>query len=206
MEKRGMLYSLLSLPAVYRCFRLAVMGDSGRIYVSDYVKPVAGEKVLDMGCGPGDIMSYLPAVDYLGFDINADYIEAARERFGKRGRFFCGDVGLVAIDQEVGTFDLVMATGVLHHLDDGRAARLFELAYKALKPGGRLITYDGCYVAGQPRLARFVVSRDRGEFVRGCEDYARLAAGFFSKVEAFVRHDLLRIPYTHLIMRCHKQA
>lgn len=206
MDKRGKLYSLLSLPAVYRGFTALVLGDASRIYVSDYVQPVAGEKVLDIGCGPGDILNYLPPVNYLGFDINADYIKAAQKRFGKRGRFFCGDVGLAAIDEEAGTFDLVMATGVLHHLDDGRAAQLFELAYKALRPGGRLITYDGCYVAGQPRLARFVVSHDRGEFVRRREDYTRLAAGCFSKVEAFVRHDLLRIPYTHLIMRGHKNA
>jgi SAM-dependent methyltransferase len=206
MEKSGNLYSLLSLPVVYRCFRALVLGDGCRIYISDYVKPVAGEKVLDIGCGPGDIMDYLPSVKYLGFDINADYIEAARNRFGKRGRFFCGDVGLAAIDEEAETFDLAMATGVLHHLDDGRAALLFELAYKALKPGGRLITFDGCYVAGQSRLARFVVSRDRGEYVRRCEDYARLAAGFFPKVEPVVRHDLLRIPYTHLILRSYKDA
>jgi SAM-dependent methyltransferase len=143
-------------------------------------------------------------MNYLGFDINADYIEAARQRFGKRGRFFCGDVGLATINEEAGTFDLALATGVLHHLDDDRAARLFELAHKALKPGGRLITFDGCYLAGQPRLARFVVSRDRGEFVRRREDYVRLAEGCFPRVEAFVRHDLLRIPYTHLIVRSHK--
>ena len=48
------------------------------------------------------------------------------------------------------------------------------------------------------------VSRDRGEFVRRREDYVRLAEGCFARVESFVRHDLLRIPYTHLIMRSHK--
>jgi SAM-dependent methyltransferase len=206
MDKRGRLYWLLSFPAVYRCFGAIVLGDARRIYLAEYVKPVLGEKVLDIGCGPADILSHLPAIEYLGFDLNPDYIEAARKRFAKRGRFFCGDVGLAAIDKEAGTFDLAMATGVLHHLDDDRAARLFELAHRALKPGGRLITFDGCYVPGQPRLARFVVSRDRGEFVRGREDYARLAAVCFSKIETFVRHDLLRIPYTHLIMRGYKDG
>jgi SAM-dependent methyltransferase len=101
---------------------------------------------------------------------------------------------LTTIEQEAGSFDLVLATGILHHLDDSRALSLFELARKALKPTGRLITFDGCFVAGQPKLAKFVVSRDRGAFVRQPEQYSRLASASFGKVETFVRHDLLRIP------------
>ena len=96
----------------------------------------------------------------------------------------------------------MLATGVLHHLDDDRAVSLFNLARRALKPGGRLVTYDGCFVAGQPKLARFVVSRDRGQYVRESAEYAKLAAQVFTQVRSFVRHDLLRIPYTHVILQC----
>jgi SAM-dependent methyltransferase len=204
MERRGNFYSLLALPSVYRLFSRVVLGDGYRIHMAEYVKPVTDEKVFDIGCGPGDILDYLPPVRYVGFDINPKYIEAAQLRFGGRGRFFCGDVGLSSLDEEAGTFDLALATGVVHHVDDAYADRLFELAYRALKPGGRLITYDGCLVAGQPRLARWVVSRDRGQFVRTQEHYERLASRYFPRIEAFVRHDLLRIPYTHLILRCIK--
>lgn len=204
MERRGSFYSLLALPSVYRLFSSVVLGDGYQIHMAEYVKPVTDEKVFDIGCGPGDILDYLPPVRYVGFDINPKYIEAAQLRFGGRGRFFCGDVGLSSLDEEAGTFDLALATGVVHHVDDAHANRLFELACRALKPGGRLITYDGCLVAGQPRLARWVVSRDRGQFVRTQEHYERLASRYFPRVEAFVRHDLLRIPYTHLILRCIK--
>ena len=204
MERSGNFYSLLALPAVYRMFGRFVGGDAYRIYMADYVKPVKAEKIFDIGCGPGDIIEYLPPVDYVGFDINSKYIEAANSRFGARGRFYCGDVGLSSLDEEAGTFDLALATGVVHHLDDAHANRLFELAYRALKPGGRLITFDGCLVASQPKLARWVVSRDRGQFVRTQEHYERLASRYFPRVEAFVRHDLLRIPYTHLILQCSK--
>ena len=113
-----------------------------------------------------------------------------------------GDVGLTAVDQEAASFDLVLATGVLHHLDDSQAVRLFDLARRALKPGARLFTYDGCFVAGQPKLARFVVSQDRGKYVRESAEYAKLAAQVFPHVRSFVRHDLLRIPYTHVILQC----
>jgi SAM-dependent methyltransferase len=202
MKPRGGFYFLLALPCVYRLFRTIVLGDGCRVYLSEYVRPVPGEKVLDIGCGPGDILENLPAVDYLGFDINPKYVEAAQKRFGRRGRFFCGDVGLTAIDQEAASFDLVLATGVLHHLDDNYAVSLFNLARRALKPGARLVTLDGCFVAGQPKLARFVVSRDRGQYVREYAEYAKLAAQVFPQVRSFVRHDLLRIPYTHVILQC----
>jgi SAM-dependent methyltransferase len=87
MKLRDGIYFLLTLPFICRLFRTIVVGD-GYVYLSEHVRPVPGEKVLDIGCGPGDILENLPAVDYLGFDINLKYVEAAQERFGRRGRFF----------------------------------------------------------------------------------------------------------------------
>lgn len=195
--------TILSLPAGYRLFRSMIGGKSAwRIYLADYVKPVPGEKILDIGCGPADVLSYLPDVNYTGLDLSADYIRSAKQRFGSRGRFLCDDVGLASIEDEQGSFDLVLAMGVIHHLDDRQAARLFELARRALRPAGRLITYDGCFVPQQSRLARWLLTRDRGKFVRRQEDYLKLASAQFAKVEPYLRHDLLRVPYTHLIMRC----
>jgi len=197
------LSSLLSLPAGYRLFQRMVGGESAwKTYLAEYVKPAPGEKILDIGCGPADVLDCLPAVNYTGLDISPEYICAAKERFGSRGRFCCGDVGLAAIEGEQGSFDLVLSIGVLHHLDDAQAAKLFALARRVLRPAGRLVTYDGCYVSGQSRVARWLLAKDRGKFVRTREEYLRLASAHFSKVEPHLRHDLLRMPYTHLIMRC----
>ena len=196
------LTTVLSVPAAYRTFQNLVGGNYHQRHLAEHARPASGEKVLDIGCGPGDILEFLTDVDYTGFDLSPEYIEAAKKRFGPRGRFWCSDVGLAAIEQERGTFHLVLATGVLHHLDDARAARLFELARLALRPDGRLVTYDGCFVPEQSKLARWMLRQDRGKFVRQREEYLRLAAVCFPKVEARVRHDMLRIPYTHLIMRC----
>ncbi len=197
------LSSFLRLPASYRLFRWLVGGELvWKIYLAEYVKPAPGEKVLDLGCGPADILDYLPAVNYTGLDISPEYIDSAKKRFGSRGRFLCGDVGRAAIEGEQGTFDLVLATGVLHHLDDAQATKLFDLARLALRPAGRLVTFDGCYVPRQSRIARWLLTKDRGKFVRTREEYLRLASARFPQVEPHLRHDLLRLPYTHLIMRC----
>lgn len=197
------LSSLLEFPAGYRLFRWLVGGESAwRIYLAEYVKPVPGDKILDLGCGPADVLNYLPAVNYTGLDINPEYINSAKKRFGSRGRFLCGDVGRAAIEGEQGTFDLVLATGVIHHLDEVQAATLFDLARRALRPAGRLVTFDGCRVPQQSRLARWLLARDRGKFVRSREEYLRLASAHFTKVEPHLRQDLLCMPYTHLILCC----
>lgn len=197
------LSQVLSLPTGYRLFQRMVGGESAwKTYLTEYVKPVSGDKILDIGCGPADVLNFLPAVNYTGLDLSPEYISSAEKRFGSKGRFCCGDVGLATIEGEQGSFDLVLAIGVLHHLDDAQAAKLFDLARRALRPTGRLVTYDGCYVAQQSRIARWLLAKDRGKFVRPREEYLRLASAHFSKVEPHLRHDLLRMPYTHLIMRC----
>lgn len=207
MNVVGKLSSVLKIPAGYRFFRWMVGGESAwKTYLADYVKPVPGKKIFDIGCGPADVLDYLPEVNYTGLDISPDYIRSAMRRFGSRGRFLCGDVGLASIEEEQGSFDLVLATGLIHHLDDTQAGMLFDLARRAMRPSGCLVTFDGCYVPEQSRVARWLLARDRGKFVRWEEAYLKLASEQFAKVEPFLRHDLLRIPYTHLIMRCRNQV
>lgn len=107
---------------------------------------------------------------------------------------FCGDVGLASIADEEDELDLVLATGVLHHLDDGLAARLFDLARRVLRPTGRRVTYDGGYVPQLSRVTRWLLARDRGKFVRRREDCLKLASKHFAEVDSYLQNDLLRVP------------
>lgn len=200
------LNSILELPAAYKLFSALVGADNSQtVLVNEYVRPSTGYKILDIGCGPGNILDYLPRVDYYGFDFNPSYIDSAVKRFGQRGQFFCQRVSEADVFlKQPDSFDIVLAVGILHHLDDAEAMQLFEIAKYALKSGGRLVTYDGCYEEGQSKAARYLLSRDRGEFVRTQPEYTHLAHTRFDKVTASIRHDLLRIPYTHIIMECEK--
>jgi SAM-dependent methyltransferase len=194
--------SLLSIPRIYSAFRRLIGRNSARsTYARDHLRVQAGQRVLDIGCGTGDILEYLPDVDYTGYDISQDYIDRAKRRFGHRGKFHCHPVG-AELDIPKGAFDIVIAHGVLHHIDDLDAQILFQVAKGALKPGGRLVTFDGCFTDDQSILSRFVVSRDRGQHVRDAAAYEQLARTQFSEVSVFIRHDLIRIPYTHIIMEC----
>ena len=203
--------SILSTPLVYSLFGQLVGARSGRrMFVQEYVKPNVGTRILDIGCGPGDIFEFLPSTEYLGFDVNQDYIQAAKSRFATQVNqkinpptFICESVEASTLTQK-SYFDIVLAIGILHHLDDQAASQLFELANIALKPRGRLITFDGVYIPNQSPVARWIISKDRGQNVRTEQEYVRLAKGTFSDLTAHIRCDLLNIPYTHIILECRK--
>jgi SAM-dependent methyltransferase len=196
------LRSVLSVPMVYETFQRVVGSERvRRELVEKYVAPRPGLRVLDIGCGPGDLIRYLPGVAYTGTDLSEAYIESARRRFGDRGRYFVGRVS--SLDPaELGEFDVVIAKSLLHHIDEDEALHLFESASSVLAPGGRLVTLDAAYTPDMSRASRFVVSRDRGQSILTPTGYRDLASRAFEQVDVAVHHDLLRIPYTHVFMSC----
>jgi len=196
---------ILAVPFVYRLFSNIVGQPSARhVYINDYIRPDEGDRILDIGCGPGDILEYLSdSVTYLGIDMSQEYIDAARKKFGRRGNFICQRLDEKVVG-EMPLFDKVIAIGVLHHLEDKDALQLFKVAKLALKPGGRLITIDPVFFKGQSHLERYLVSRDRGEYVRLDDDYRQLVPDYFTNVKGIIRSGLLRMPYSLMVMECTK--
>ncbi|MDO9224750.1 MAG: class I SAM-dependent methyltransferase [Pseudomonadota bacterium] len=195
--------AVLSHPLLYSSFQSLMGAHKFRTnFVAQFVRPFSGMAILDIGCGPADILAYLPDVDYWGFDISEQYIKKAEDVFGNRGHFHCEQ--LQANDLErLPKFDVVLAIGLLHHLDDAAALNVLQLAQQALKPFGRLLTVDPCLDRSQGAIARFLVQHDRGQNVRDKSGYEALALSVFNAPKAEMRHQAW-IPYTHCIMECEK--
>jgi SAM-dependent methyltransferase len=197
------MYKLLEFSLAYQTFGALINRRDPSLFARDHLRAREGDRLLDIGCGPADVVALLPQVEYVGFDANPQYIETAKRNYGDRGEFYCKRVSEESLSTHA-NFDIVLASGLLHHLDDEEGEQLFRIALAALRPGGRFVTLDGCYVDDQSPIARFLISRDRGRFVRDQQGYLGIATKVFSNIRPFVRHDLLRIPYTHLIMECVK--
>lgn len=195
--------SLLAHPQFFQLFDTLVGGGfCVRFLTANHLRVQSGQRLLDVGCGTAAILADLPAdVQYTGCDIHEGYVEAARRRFGDHGRFLVSRVADLR-PERLGEFDLVLAKGVLHHLDDAEALALFSLARKVLVAGGRLVTFDGVFVPGQSAAARWILAHDRGSHVRSQAAYTELARCSFSNVQASIYNHLLRIPYTHLVLEC----
>ncbi len=198
---------ILSIPSVYDI----IQGSLGqkklyKILVSDYLNPDPKSRILDIGCGTASILDYLPQeIGYVGFDLSPSYIKAAKSKYGDRGQFYCQRVSRFTIT-EIALFDCVLAIGVIHHLGDSEATQLFQIAYQALRPGGRLLTIDGVFVNGQSPVAKLLLKLDRGKYTRRKEDYESLIKAVFNNVVIDIRYDTIRLPYTQCIMTATKQV
>ncbi|MGH8892879.1 MAG: class I SAM-dependent methyltransferase [Actinomycetes bacterium] len=201
-QRTSGLRSVLSLPAAYQLFTQIVGSPAvWHEFIDNHVRSKAGDRVLDIGCGPGDILEFLPDVTYVGVDLSPLYIASATKKFGDRGTFSVS--GIDDLDaSRLGVFDIAIAKSVLHHLDDSQASKLFEVVSHILAPGGRLVTLDAGFAEGQSALSRYVVGKDRGANVRTDSHYVALAKEWFDEVEVTVHHHLLRMPYTHVLLDC----
>jgi SAM-dependent methyltransferase len=205
MQINSGLRSILAVPWAYRlAMRLLRNGANERWFIDHVLALRAGEKVVDVGCGPADILGELPTVEYVGVDISESYIESARYRHGQRGVFISGRVEDWARDPRIQGADLVLANGVLHHVDDDEAKRILEFAYKVLNPNGRFVFYEPCYLLWQSRLSAFMMSKDRGQNIRTEQQWKDLAGSVFPSFFTNILTGVNRCGYVCIIGQCRK--
>jgi len=101
--------------------------------------------VLDVGCGPAEILIRLarrsPTLRLTGVDIDAPMIDRARRKAARAGvspTFVVADAA--SLPFEDGSFDLVVSSFAIHHWPDPHAG-LAEIM-RVLKPGGKAIIWD----------------------------------------------------------------
>jgi ubiquinone/menaquinone biosynthesis C-methylase UbiE len=105
---------------------------------------LAGQRVLEIGCGRGvgvEILLARGAASVAGFDLDPEMIALAQKRlakYGDRARVFVGDAErIAALDA---SFDAVVDYGIIHHIPNWPQA-LREIA-RVLKPGGTFYFED----------------------------------------------------------------
>jgi SAM-dependent methyltransferase len=168
-------------------------------YVNEVLRPEPGIRMLDVGCGPANVLFYLPPVDYTGIDLNEKHIAFARQIYGGRGHFIVGNAA-ENLKQGEKRFDLINVSALLHHLADNEAISLFDSLKGLLQPNGRIVTIDNVWLPKQRAAVKLINKLDSGMNIRTPEGYLKLLNGLKFDVQTRVFNDLLRIPYDHFVM------
>jgi SAM-dependent methyltransferase len=195
---------ILKVPFVYRSLTLLVSPASlAADTVRDFLDVADGSRVLDLGCGYGEIAKYFVGrTEYVGIDSNQGYIDEANLRFrNTNAQFIVADIADPKV-LALGPFDLVLLTGVLHHLPSELVKELAEASKGLVSTKGRFVAVEPVFAPDQRLSARLTIAADRGRYVRDAEGYVSLLKNGFKNVESQVLHGRLRIPYSHVILTC----
>lgn len=192
---------ILDVPSAYALFRRVCGLDQFlKDYVDNEIRPISGSRILDIGCGNGDLYKFLGDVDYVGIDSNSDCIARANSKFGTNAIFLHADLANFDITT-LGTFDHVVGVGILYHINDEACEQLFSLIREALNENGRAITADPCFHPRQRLLNRLIVSIDRGQYVRNYDAYRDLAENAFTVYEMKLIDGLFPLPHSVALMK-----
>lgn len=146
--------------------------------VVELLAPQPGERILDVGCGTGELTARIAAAgaEVVGIDLSPAMIEGARAAH-PRVRFDVADAADFRFDQP---FDAIFSNAALHWVRDADGAA--ACMSRALRSGGRLVIEMGgrgniaALTAGIASAVRTVagVEPDHGRHYPSIGEYAGL--------------------------------
>jgi SAM-dependent methyltransferase len=146
-------------------------------FITDKLAPVLAHndmagvrRALDVACGPGTNTDFFRGADYLGVDINPDYIESAQRKHKRR--FVVADVTTYD-DHATGKFDFILINSFLHHVDDADVNKVLSRSAGWLTPDGHIHIVE-VVLPGDRSIAQLLANWDRGKYPRSLENWMKI--------------------------------
>lgn len=126
---------------IIRLFFTKVFNDLIKI-----INPQPDQTVLDVGCGPGNLIvglkKYQPSLEIIGVDIDPRILKIAQKKLDKNN-INAKLIEASATDIPLQTsFDIVVSTLMFHHLDYQQKQAMLKQVYRLLKPDRKFYLYD----------------------------------------------------------------
>ena len=176
LNHRGGIYSILKNPIIYELVQWIFRHKKTEKAWHDIIKDHNNKLVLDVGCGPGKTCLDFPKCKkYVGIDISKEYINDAKKNYGNFADFIWMPIQNIEKDlkKTYEKFDIIVIKGVYHHLDSQTITNMLEILKDKLTKNGKIISMDPTYKKGF-LISNFIVSLDRGKFVRNPQNLLNL--------------------------------
>ena len=105
--------------------------------------PRPGVRVLDMGCGRGEVLLACAqrGARVAGIDYSAAAVQISRETVAEAADAEVVEGDVTRLPWPDGSFDRVLSGDVIEHLDPEDGHAMLREAHRVLRPGGRLVVH-----------------------------------------------------------------
>lgn len=153
--------------------------------------PVAGRRILEVGCGEGALIGWLRrrGAEALGIEVEAERLARARAALGPAGLAVGSGEALPLANASL---DGVLYHNSLHHLPVLQQTEALVEARRVLRPGGRVLVLEP------------LAEDEYFELVRPLEDETAVraaAASALARAEALAFRPVVRTRYVQLVQR-----
>ena len=122
--------------------------------------PATIRRVLDLGSGDGRLLALIldarPVASGVAVDFSPTMLERLQHRFGSMPRVRVVDHNLDEPLPPLGSFDVVVSSFAIHHLDHERKRQLYEEIWSMLEPGGVFCNLEHVASASPEAHERFL--------------------------------------------------
>jgi SAM-dependent methyltransferase len=168
---------ILEIPLVYNCFQHCTGYYKFMIQkVSESIQEINPTSVVDLGCGPGMLLQKkMINNNYLGIDISSKYTTQAEMNARKlsiQSFFETKEVEKVNYEKYsdfLGGRPIFLALGLFHHLPF-EDLKLLLKQIKKTQSNVQVLSIDPVFIDNQDFVSKYIVSQDRGKFVRHKDD------------------------------------
>lgn len=104
------------------------------------------KRILDLGCGTGNLtkqmLNKFPEAEIDALDISEEILNESRKRFSDKPNIRYIQADFKSLHLPPGSYDLVMSSIAIHHIEDPDKIRLYAEVFQALSAGGLFIFAD----------------------------------------------------------------
>ena len=112
-------------------------------YIPEKFSP---KRILDLGCGTGNLTDQMfkkyPESEIDALDISEEILNESRKRFNYTPNIRYIQADFKSLHLPPGSYDLVMSSIAIHHIEDTEKIKLYKEVFQALSNGGIFIFAD----------------------------------------------------------------
>ena len=112
-------------------------------YIPENFKP---KRIIDLGCGTGnltrEILDHFTDAEIHALDLSEEILDECKKRFPNAHDITYIKADFKHMNLEPNTYDLVMSSIAIHHIEDPFKIKLYKDVFRALKANGLFIFAD----------------------------------------------------------------